>query len=283
MKSCAEYEVLVSAFLDGELPAEQRSEVAAHLAACPACQRYFDDLVAIHDALDREEVPVPEGFADRVMARVRETDQDREEKVIRFPHWKRWAALAACCAVVMLGVWRFQGDKNWEASRSRSSVAQTAPSMAFDAALSAEEEAAPEAGGLIDLADSLDEEFALESETAVEEDKQVEDAIVEDCLDAPAARMSENSGADDAANGEDKDEPAAAPVAAGKQKTLAGTLTAGGPAARAWVEETLGLPWESGRTYPLTEEEYDALRTALTEAGEEFREEPGEGCCLTAE
>ena len=35
MKTCEEYEALISAFLDGELSGEERAETAAHLAACP--------------------------------------------------------------------------------------------------------------------------------------------------------------------------------------------------------------------------------------------------------
>ena len=113
MKPCEEYEALISDFLDGELSAEDRAEVAEHLASCPACQQYFDDLVAMHDAFDQiGEVPVPEDFGARVMARVRETPQTGTKKIISFPHWKRWAALAACCAIAALGLW---GARQWEA------------------------------------------------------------------------------------------------------------------------------------------------------------------------
>lgn len=62
-----------------------------------------------------------------------------------------------------------------------------------------------------------------------------------------------------------------------------GTLSAGGEAARRWVEDELGLDWESGRLYQLTEEEYAGLLAALTEAEEDFRQEPGEGFWLLAE
>lgn len=62
-----------------------------------------------------------------------------------------------------------------------------------------------------------------------------------------------------------------------------GTLSAGGEAARRWVEDELGLDWESGRLYQLTEEEYAGLLAALAEAEEDFRQEPGEGFWLLAE
>ena len=74
------------------------------------------------------------------------------------------------------------------------------------------------------------------------------------------------------------------PPLADSTATLSGTITAGGPAARAWVEEVLGLPWENGRTYLLTEEEFAGLADVLTAAGEDFRQESGEeGCRLLAE
>ena len=108
MKPCEEYEVWISAFLDGELSGEDRSELMQHMAVCQTCQRYFDDLVAVHDALEQEEVPVPEGFGPQLMARVRETEQEKPQKRIPFPHWRQWTALAACCALAVLGLWSFR-------------------------------------------------------------------------------------------------------------------------------------------------------------------------------
>ena len=96
MKPCEEYEVWISAFLDGELSGEDRSELMQHMAVCQTCQRYFDDLVAVHDALEQEEAPVPEEFGTQLMDRVRETEQEKPRKRIPFPHWQQWTALAAC-------------------------------------------------------------------------------------------------------------------------------------------------------------------------------------------
>ena len=118
MRTCEEYEALISAFIDGELAEEERGALMEHMASCPACQQYFDDQIAIHDALESLEAPpAPAGFAERVMSRVRDMEQERpeqpakaEKKTIRFPHWRRWAALAACCAVAALGIWTFGGQ-----------------------------------------------------------------------------------------------------------------------------------------------------------------------------
>lgn len=110
-RSCEEYEELISEFLDGELPKDEQLALMKHMSGCPVCQKYFDDLVAMHEAMEEMEVPaVPEGFAERVMAQVRETKQDPAPKKTAL-RWKRWAALAACCAIAVGGLWAFRGGR----------------------------------------------------------------------------------------------------------------------------------------------------------------------------
>ncbi len=105
MENCINWQERISAFLDGALTEQERMELMEHLESCVDCRGYFDDQVAIHGALTDLEAAAPAGFAETVMERVRETAQDApEKKVIAFPHWRRWAATAACCAVVLLGV-----------------------------------------------------------------------------------------------------------------------------------------------------------------------------------
>lgn len=264
MKPCEEYEVWISAFLDGELDGKDRAELMEHMAACRSCQRYFDDLVAIHDALDQEEAPVPEGFAEQVMARVRETEQEAPRRSISFPHWRQWTALAACCALAVLGLWSFRsarGDR-----------------IVQDAALASMPYAAQEAG--IPAAQCEEYGAACESEEAPAED-------------APKLRMADGEAPpqpepkEAAKAGEDAPAPALAAAPPVRDNAVCtdymedalseGTLYAGGETARRWVEEELGQTWESGRLYELTEEEYAGLLAALTEAEEDFRQESGEG------
>lgn len=113
MRPCEEYEDLISAFLDGALAEPDRKRLMAHLASCPACRAYFDDQTAIHDAFVRGETPAPEDLASAVMDQVRATPRKAERKRI-FLQWQSWAALAACCALVVLGLWRYQ---NWQEER----------------------------------------------------------------------------------------------------------------------------------------------------------------------
>ena len=108
MLVCEQYETRISALIDDELTSEDRTDVLKHLSQCPACRAYWEQLLLVRDAIRNPEHAAPAGFADAVMARVRETEQDRplaaEKKVLRFPGWKRYAGLAACCAVVLLGI-----------------------------------------------------------------------------------------------------------------------------------------------------------------------------------
>lgn len=287
MKRCGFYEEQISAFLDGELGQDQKAELQAHMAVCRSCQKYFDDLVAIHEALmdaDVDEVPVPEGFAEQVMARVRETPQDPAEaapaKVIRFPHWRRWAAMAACCAVVLLGAWGFRSRNSGNVVMESQAWVTTAgaPQMARDAGIPA----AADEGGV--------EFFMMDEDTDAQEEKgglvraadNAQNSISGDAPDGAAALddaalMTEYSGAERENAG-----PVPSPAAAAPKK-LAGTLTAGGDVVRQWVEDRLGLDWASGELYALTEEQYDELVAVLTEAGVEFRVEPGDACWLVAE
>ena len=54
------------------------------------------------------------------------------------------------------------------------------------------------------------------------------------------------------------------------------TVIAAGPAAAAWVEETLGLPWTAGERYELSAEEYAQLLEVLQASGEDYTELPGQ-------
>ena len=276
MKHCEIYEEWISAFLDGELGREQKAELQAHMAVCPECQRFFDDLVAIHEALmdaDGEEVPVPEGFADQVMARVRETRQDAAEaapaKVIRFPHWRRWAAMAACCAVVLLGVWSFRQKSGQDlVTESQAWVtADDAPRMARSVDMPA-----VMADGGSDVALMMGEDLAEEESEPAQASNAVSDETTE-LDDAMSVMEYDRESAEDA--------PAPSPAAAQKRQTE--TLTAGGDAVRQWVEDRLGLDWVGGEAYALTEEQYDELVGVLTEAGVDFRVEPGDAWFLVAE
>ena len=236
MRTCEGYELLISEFIDGALDEADRTELMAHMAGCPVCQAYFDDQIAIHDALTQlEEIPAPAGLAGQVMARVRETPQPSpaEKKIIPLPHWRRWAALAACCALIAVGVFGFQ-DNEPPASQAalRSAVMERA--LPADGERAAEEPAAAPVEDGIALHMGDDAPAAMPTEAALKQEKMLDSQM------------------------------------------YAGTLSTASPVAGTWVAEQLGLVWESGGSYILSEAEYMALREALLAAEEPFDEIPGE-------
>lgn len=101
MEHNAEYKEKLSALLDGELSDAEREETLAHMEECETCRTYFAELSALRDALgDLEPVDVPEGFAAGVVARLHEENASKPAK--KAGSWRRWGALAACAAVVVL-------------------------------------------------------------------------------------------------------------------------------------------------------------------------------------
>lgn len=72
---------LLDAFVDGELTAAEMAEVQAHLAECPDCQAYVDDVLAIRaDFPTAESTELPADFAGHVMQAVAKTPQSRPKK-----------------------------------------------------------------------------------------------------------------------------------------------------------------------------------------------------------
>ena len=103
---CETIQEKISAFIDGELCDNDRLALMAHLADCPQCKAYFEDQLAIHEAMAELEEAAPAGFAQGVMARVAATKQEKRRPA---RHWTRWAAAAACCALAVLGVFATGG------------------------------------------------------------------------------------------------------------------------------------------------------------------------------
>jgi hypothetical protein len=112
-------------YLEGTLPAAQRARVEAHLAACPSCAAALDEVrqaVAAVHALP--ELPVPEGFAAAVQARIR-APQPR-------PWGWTWAAgLAACLLAVTVFAGRMTAPPRVAAPPPAPRQVATAPERAL--------------------------------------------------------------------------------------------------------------------------------------------------------
>ncbi len=108
MKYCEEYAALLDLLVDGELPQVDIERVQAHLESCPGCRAYIDDALVVRAGFpDVEDMVVPEDFAAGVMNRIRESVLEEDKKTLklrrrRFQRWMGTAALAACCALVII-------------------------------------------------------------------------------------------------------------------------------------------------------------------------------------
>lgn len=131
MKYCENYAALLDPFVDGELSPDEMARVQAHLDECPACRAYVDDALAIRAAFpDAEDTPVPDGFAESVMARVRAEAASQAEaapkKKTSRPWLKALASLAACCAIVLLAAPMFSHGSKMEAAPAEAPAAAAA-------------------------------------------------------------------------------------------------------------------------------------------------------------
>lgn len=236
MHPCEEYKALISALIDNEISDTDRVSLMAHLIECEDCRRYWEDQIAIHEAMADLSAMAPVGFADGVMARVQETSQEKP-KVTAFPRWKQFAGLAACCAVVVLGIFAARGGILTMNDFATSNCA--APEMAY----------------------SLMSEAQT---TGVTADSSAE---CEEAPESPAAAGGEARAKTEADNGAYAAD-SSAPY--GTIAAYAGRITTGSEAAAQWVMDTLGQEWQSGTLYLLTAEQYAELLTLLEGTDENF-------------
>ena len=180
MKYCDDYAALLDLYVDGELSPEEISRVRDHLEQCPGCRAYVDDALAIRAAFpDAEDVEIPAGFAESVMARIQKEPVPKKKTPTS---WRKvLPTLAACCALVILlqsipGV--FSGRKE-KAAPASAAMDTAAPAMATESASEEKAEAAVE-----EPAAMMDRQIAAGSSNAVTE---AEDAAPAECAEPQEA------------------------------------------------------------------------------------------------
>ena len=232
MKYCENFAALLDPFVDGELSPDEMARVQAHLDGCPACRAYVDDALAIRAAFpDAEDTPVPDGFSESVMARIRAETVSQKRK--NRPWLKALASLAACCAIVLLAAPMFAHGSKTEAAPAE------APAAAADTAASTERAM----------------EFALTEEAPAGEsaEESREDLASSKLYDAaPSPSAAADSGA--TAYFTEADPASWLTLTAEEAGSLLASFTP--------VEET-----ETELRYELTSGELETLLAALSEAG----------------
>jgi len=90
----------LSAYLDAELPPEQMSAVAAHVAACPECAARLAEFAAVDEAAAALAAAAPSGYFEALPGRMRARLEPRRPGARRLPVWT-WAAAAALLLAVV--------------------------------------------------------------------------------------------------------------------------------------------------------------------------------------
>lgn len=162
MKYCEEYAALLDPYIDEELSGEEAARVRAHLEECPGCRAYTDAALAIRAAFPEiGETEVPAGFADDVMAAVREVEAkgtQSAERGRKALYWHRaLLPLAACFALVLI-LRAVPGSGSGNASVTAANMAP--PAAAMD---TASDDAAPagDGGVLYRAAPQMDAESSV--------------------------------------------------------------------------------------------------------------------------
>lgn len=107
--NCKNIERLLGRHVDGETSVAEADQVRQHLSGCPRCEQRFGTLQKESFLLQQyyDETEVPEGLADRVLARVQQ-----EAQQVRFqpqPRRLQWlAAVAAVLLAVLVAQWLTQ-------------------------------------------------------------------------------------------------------------------------------------------------------------------------------
>lgn len=100
MRDCSEYDIMLSARLDGELSEDEERELEEHLASCPECRKYLRLLETVRDGL-KEDLPAPpETLAQGIMYKV---GLEKKRGRLLYGAFGRWTAMAAVICIVIFG------------------------------------------------------------------------------------------------------------------------------------------------------------------------------------
>lgn len=223
MRTCEDYEELISARLDGALTDEERAALDAHLAGCPRCRRTAAELARVDAALRSLDGAAPVDLT----ARVRERIGEERAVPLRRPRRALWGV--ACAAALALVLVAGRGLSLFPAAGDE--ACDTAP-LAAEVQTIGDDEAAPTEDGA--AAEPEDEAKMADTASASAAGEDRRPARQEQRPAVHGADDDDLAGADDgqageAANGTGR--------AAASDQTAAGPLTEDDAAAAlcAWL------------------------------------------------
>jgi hypothetical protein len=136
VRTCEEYQEMISASLDDELTAEELTELHAHMASCPDCRLMYDAFCGISGAMADDLAEPPAELLSGVMLKINAANAAGRKK--RRVPIRRIAATAACLAVILLGVSQLDLFRMGSADSNNAAPAAAPMDAAADDTASAE-------------------------------------------------------------------------------------------------------------------------------------------------
>lgn len=134
MQDCSRYDELLSAYLDGEVSAEEKQEIEAHLDSCADCRRYLSLLRTMQENLQQDLPAPPEKLRQGVMYKI---GLEQKRKGFMFGAFGKWTVLAAMCCLAVLGAVKLGGSgirKSADTAAPMTAVADMAETSATGSA-----------------------------------------------------------------------------------------------------------------------------------------------------
>lgn len=139
--NCARAQALIDRHVNEGLSPGERESLEIHLRDCRGCQQQLENLQRLLSVLrSNPSPPVPEGFADRVMARAGEREAtiapagslSREESPSIWKRLESFAGIAAALAAgLIVGI--FMGNDAWRADRQQAIASTSQPAEPSEA------------------------------------------------------------------------------------------------------------------------------------------------------
>ncbi|MEE1070916.1 MAG: zf-HC2 domain-containing protein [Cellulosilyticum sp.] len=111
---CSEYEVLISAYVDGMLSPQEKEQVVSHLENCTQCKASYEVLLHMVDGCRQiKEIELPKDFHQNLMGKIQK-EQTKKRCIKWLPTKKddRWRYISAMVATFFLGIILFNEIKH---------------------------------------------------------------------------------------------------------------------------------------------------------------------------
>ena len=158
--NCRKVQQKLDAYLAGDLSPKGEEKLQAHLDSCPECREALVRAQRVESVLrETPAPPLPDGFADRVVARARQQKAAPEHGRVPQPVWGwlggslAWRAAVAAGLVVGLGLGAFLGHDMCTSAPGKGAAAREEVVDTFKLDYFAEGPEGSVAGGMIRMMD----------------------------------------------------------------------------------------------------------------------------------